>query len=71
MRVDASTERPAELLLDGRELVAFRVRGRPRDPEDGTHRQVVVFVAPDLAPTRLAGLLRGAADALAPREAPL
>lgn len=70
MRVDP-TERPAEYLLETREVVACRVRGNPRDVENGAHRRVVIFAEPTMTPSRLATYLRSAADALAPREAPL
>ena len=64
MRV--TTERPAEYLLETRELVAFRVRGRPRDPADGRHREVVIYAQATMTPGRLAAYLRNAAAALDP-----
>lgn len=57
-------EPPAELLLATATISAYRFRGRPRDPEDGRHRAVVVFAEPTMTPHRLAMLLRDAADRL-------
>jgi hypothetical protein len=59
---------PPEYLLATRDVVAFRVRGRPRDVETGQHRAVVIFAGPGLTPARLAGYLREAAQALHPAE---
>jgi hypothetical protein len=65
VRVD-TTERPTEYLLETRDVVAFRVRGRPRDSEGGAHRQVVIYCEPTMTPTRLARHLRNAAEAFDP-----
>ncbi len=65
MRID-TPQRPAEYLLGTREVVAFRVRGNPRDVEKGRHREVVIFAQATMSPSRLATYLRAAADALEP-----
>jgi hypothetical protein len=47
-----------ERLVETSDVAAFRVHGRPRDPENGRHRQVVAFSAATVSPIRLAGYLR-------------
>jgi hypothetical protein len=53
-------------MLATRELVCFRLRGRPRDVQPGHHREVVIYAQPTMTPARLAGYLRAAAQALDP-----
>jgi hypothetical protein len=59
-------EPPSEYLLSTRDVVAFRMRGKPRDHVDGRHRSVVIFAGPTTTPAQLAVLLRNAAQARDP-----
>lgn len=53
-----------KVLLDDPELLVVRLNGIPRDPDDGRHRQLVVYTAPTLGTRDLARRLRLAADRL-------
>src|SRR5262249_51773515 len=57
---------PSEYLLATRDLVAYRLRGRPRDRQDGKPKAVGIFAGPTTTPAALARLLRNAAQALDP-----
>lgn len=63
-RVDSGPGPPSELLLATATISAYRFNGRPRDPLDGRHKRVVLFVRADVHPTQLAADLRAAADRL-------
>jgi hypothetical protein len=53
-------------MLATKEVRAVRLRGRPRDPENGQHLAVVIYAHATMTPARLAGYLREAAQALDP-----
>lgn len=57
-------EPPSATVILTEHCVVHRLNGRPRDPEDGRHRRVVVFTGPMVSRGELAGLLRDVADRL-------
>jgi hypothetical protein len=63
-RVESGPGPPTEVLLATGDLLAVRVHGRPRDPQEGHHKAVVVFTDATMSPHRLAGYLRDAAERL-------
>jgi hypothetical protein len=63
-REGPTPEPPTELLLSTGDLLAVRVKGRPRDPATGRHKAVVIFIAPTMSSHILAAHLRDAADRL-------
>lgn len=57
---------PTEVLLATATTLAVRVKGRPRSPDTGLHRELVIFTDPTMTGTKLAVRLRDAADRLDP-----
>jgi hypothetical protein len=53
-----------DVLVETGAALLLRLNGRPRNPESGCHREVVVFSAVTLPPRDLARRLRDAADRL-------
>lgn len=64
-RVDGPAP-PAEILLQTASTLAVRVKGKPRSPGTGHHRELVIFTEPTMTPPKLAVRLRDAADRLDP-----
>lgn len=62
-RVDGPAP-PAEILLATATTLAVRVKGRPRSPETGLHRELVIYAEPTMTGSKLAVRLRDAADRL-------
>jgi hypothetical protein len=54
-----------EALVETAEMSVVRVNGQVREPQEGHHRRLVVFVGPTTSPGQAVALLRDAADRLA------
>jgi hypothetical protein len=61
-------EPPGATLLATPDVLAVRLRGRPRSPATGAHRHLVIFAEPTMSARRLAAYLREAAERLEAAE---